>query len=303
MSFRMTGNMPSNIHNIKKYALIPIALLILAVLSGAFYIVPTNEHAVVTQFGKIVRVHSTPGVHAKIPFLDVVYAYPKWLQEHDSAPVETVLGDKRNVLFDTFLLYRISDPAAFHTKIRNQNILGQRIDDIIFGSIRVVAGLYTYDDILSGKREEIIATTTEKVKAQAQDMGIDVVMSAIRNFTLPDQNLQAIYSNMKSERVRIAQRILSVGSAEANRITAEADRKAQALIASAVKTSQTLHGEGDKQAQIIISDAMGNAYALYEQMKAVEFFRKGLQKNTVLVVDPKVGLFKYLNDYKGETGK
>ncbi|MDR1648978.1 MAG: hypothetical protein LBR71_01850, partial [Synergistaceae bacterium] len=225
-----------------------------------------------------------------------VYSYPKWLQEHDSAPVETVLGDKRNVVFDTFIIYRISDPGMFHTKIRSQETLGRRIDDVVFGSIRVVAGLYTYDDILSGKREEIIARTTERVKAQALDMGVDVVLSAIRNFSLPEQNLQAIYSNMKSERVRIAQRILSAGTAEANRVTAEADRKAQEIVASAVRKSQTLRGEGDKEAQIIISEAMGNAYTLYEQMKAVEFFQKGLKNNTVLFADPKTGLFRYLND-------
>jgi membrane protease subunit HflC len=279
----------------KKYFAIAAAVIALAVFFGAFYIVPTNEHAVVTQFGRIVRVHSTPGIHVKIPFLDVVYSYPKWLQEHDSAPVETVLGDKRNVIFDTFVIYRISDPAMFHTKIRSQETLGRRIDDVIFGSIRVVAGLYTYDDILSGKREEIIARTTERVKTQALDMGIDVVLSAIRNFSLPEQNLQAIYSNMKSERVRIAQRILSAGTAEANRITAEADRKAQEIVASALRKSQTLRGEGDKEAQIIISEAMGNAYTLYEQMKAVEFFQKGLKTNTVLIVDPRTGIFRYLN--------
>jgi membrane protease subunit HflC len=284
----------------KKYIVVPVILVALAVFFGAFYIVPANEYAVVTQFGKIVREHRTPGIHVKIPFLDVVHSYPKWIQEHDSAPVETVLGDKRNVLFDTFLIYRIDDPSAFHTKIRSQEILGRRIDDVIFGSIRVVTGLYTYDDILSGKREEIIAETMSRVKIQTQDMGIEVVLAAIRNFTLPEQNLQAIYSNMKSERVRIAQRILSAGTAEANRITAEADRKAQEIIASAVKKNQTLRGEGDKEAQIIISEGMGNAYALYEQIKAVEFFRKGLKDDTVLLLDPKTGLFKYLNDTTGK---
>ncbi|MDR2137270.1 MAG: protease modulator HflC [Synergistaceae bacterium] len=284
----------------KKYIAIPVILLALAVFFGVFYIVPANEYAVVTQFGKIVREHRTPGIHVKLPFLDVVHSYPKWMQEHDSAPVETVLGDKRNVVFDTFLIYRINDPSSFHTKIRNQETLGRRIDDVIFGSIRVVAGLYTYDDILSGKREEIIAETMNRVKIQARDMGIEVVLAAIRNFTLPEQNLQAIYSNMKSERVRIAQRILSAGAAEANRIKAEADRKAQEIIASAVKKSQTLRGEGDKEAQIIISEAMGNGYALYEQMKAVEFFQKGLKDDTVLLVDPKTGLFKYLNDMTGK---
>ncbi|MDR3231839.1 MAG: protease modulator HflC [Synergistaceae bacterium] len=274
---------------------LPAVLIVLAAFMGAFYVVPTNEFVVVTQFGRIVRTHQTPGIHAKIPFLDVVYKYPKWLQEHDSAPVEAVLGDKRNVVFDTIMLYQISDPAAFHTKIRTQDILARRIDDNIFGSIRVVAGLYTYDDILSGKREEIIAQTTERVREQAKDMGVDVVLTAIRNFTLPEQNLQAIYSNMKSERVRIAQRIISAGTAEANRITAEADRRAQEIIASALKKSQTLRGEGDKQAQVIISEAMGSAFSLYEQIKAVEFFQKGVKEGTVLVVDPKTGLFKYLN--------
>ena len=284
----------------KKYIAIPAVLLVLAVFFGAFYVVPTNQHVVVVRFGEVVRVHSTPGVHAKFPFLDIVHFYPKWLQEHDSPPVETVLGDKRNVVFDTFLLYRINDPAAFHTKIRYQERLNQRIDDMVFGSIRVVAGLYTYDDILSGKREEIIAQTMERVQGQSQDIGVTVVWGAIKNFTLPEQNLQAIYSNMKSERVRIAQRILSAGTAEANRITSEADRKAQEIIASALKKSQTLRGEGDKEAQIIISNAMGNAYTLYEQMKAVEFFQKGVREGAVLVVDPKTGFFKYLNDMTGK---
>jgi membrane protease subunit HflC len=95
--------------------------------------------------------------------------------------------------------------------------------------------------------------------------------------------------------VRIAQRILSAGTAEANRIKAEADRKAQETVASAVRKNQTLRGEGDKEAQIIISEAMGNAYTLYEQMKAVEFFQKGLKQDTVLIVDPKTGFFRYLS--------
>lgn len=264
--------------------------------SGTFYIVPVNEHAVVTRFGKIVRVHSTPGVHVRVPFLDVVYAYPKWLQEHDSDPVETVLGDKRNVIFDTFLLYRIDDPQAFHTRIRSTETLARRIDDVIFGSVRVVAGLYTYEDILNDKRDEIIEMTAERVRSQTKDMGIDVVRVAIRNFTLPEQNLQAIYSNMKSERVRIAQGILAAGRAQANRITAEANRKAQEILASAVKQGQTLRGEGDKEAQVILSQAMGKAFSLYEQMKAIEFFQKGLRKESVLVVDPGKGLFRYLKD-------
>ena len=273
-------------------------LLLLGFLltSGTLYIVPVNEHAVVTRFGKIVRVHSTPGVHVKIPFLDVVYAYPKWLQEHDSDPVETVLGDKRNVIFDTFLLYRIDDPQAFHTRIRNTETLARRIDDVIFGSIRVVAGLYNYEDILNDKRDEIIEMTAERVRSQTRNMGIALVRVAIRNFTLPDQNLQAIYSNMKSERVRIAQGILAAGRAQANRITAEADRKAQEILASAFKQGQTLRGEGDREAQVIISRAMGEAFTLYEQMKAIEFFRKGLRKDSVLIVDPGKGLFRYLKD-------
>ena len=264
--------------------------------SGTFYIVPVNEHAVVTRFGKIVRVHSTPGVHVRVPFLDVVYAYPKWLQEHDSDPVETVLGDKRNVIFDTFLLYRIDDPQAFHTRIRSTETLARRIDDVIFGAVRVVAGLYSYEDILNDKRDEIIEMTAERVRSQTKNMGIDVVRVAIRNFTLPEQNLQAIYSNMKSERVRIAQGILAAGRAQANRITAEANRKAQEILASAVKQGQTLRGEGDKEAQVILSQAMGKAFSLYEQMKAIEFFQKGLRKESVLVVDPGKGLFRYLKD-------
>ena len=283
-----------------KYIAVPVILFALAVTFGALYIVPTNEHAVVIRFGEIVRVHSTPGIHAKIPFMDIVYPYPKWLQEHDSPSVEAVLGDRRNVVFDTFIIYKISDPAAFHARIRTQERLAHRIDDITFGAIRVVAGLYTYEDILSGKRDEIIEQTLERIKGPAKDMGVEVVKAAIRNFTLPEQNLQAIYENMKSERLRIAQGILSAGRAEANRVTSEADRRAQEIIASAQRKSQTLRGEGDKEAQIIISNAMGNAYTLYEQMKAVEFFKSGLQDNTVLVVDPKTGLFKYLNDMSGK---
>ena len=157
--------------------------------------------------------------------------------------------------------------------------------------------------MLTEKREEILTRTTDLVRDQARKMGIDIVSSAIRNLTLPDQNLQAIYSNMKSERVRIAQRVLSLGTAQANRITSEADRKAQETIASAVKKSQTLRGEGDKEAQVIISEAMGNAFSLYEQMKAIEFFQKGVKENTVLIVDPKTGLFKYLNNMSGTSGK
>jgi len=282
------------------YAAVPILLLAAAVFFGALYIVPTNEHAVVIRFGEIVRVHSTPGIHAKTPFVDVAYFYPKWLQEHDSPPVETVLGDRRNVVFDTFIIYKISDPAVYHTRIRTHERLAQRIDDVTFGAVRVVAGLYTYEDILSGKRDEIIEQTLERIKGPAKDMGVEVVKAAIRNFTLPEQNLLAIYENMKSERNRIAQGIESAGEAESNRIKSEADRRAQEIIASALKQSQTLRGEGDKEAQIIISNAMGNAYSLYELMKAVEFLKDGLQDNTVLVVDPKTGIFKYLNDMSGK---
>ena len=260
-----------------------IVVLGAMLIGESFYIVPVNEHSVVTRFGRIVRVHSTPGIHVKIPFLDAAHSYPKWLLEHDSDPVETVLGDKRNVIFDTFLLYHIDDPQTFHTRIRNEGTLVRRIDDVVFGAIRVVAGRYTYEDILNNKRDEILRMTEERVREQTKGMGIEVVRVAIRNFTLPDQNIQAIYSNMKSERVRIAQGILAEGHAQS-----------QETIASAYKQSQTLRGEGDKEAQSIISDAMGQSFALYEQMKAIEFFRKGLRKDSVLLVDPGGGLLRYL---------
>ncbi len=108
---------------------------------------------------------------------------------------------------------------------------------------------------------------------------------------------------MKSERVRIAQGILAEGNAQANKITSEANRKAQEIIASAVKKSQTLRGEGDKEAQVIISNAMGNAYSLYEQMKAVEFFQKSLKNESMLLVDPNKGLLRYLVGNEKEKAK
>lgn len=280
-----------------------IVVLGAMLIGGSFYIVPVNEHSVVTRFGRIVRVHSTPGIHVKVPFLDAAHSYPKWLLEHDSDPVETVLGDKRNVIFDTFLLYHIDDPQTFHTRIRNEATLVRRIDDVVFGAIRVVAGRYTYEDILNNKRDEILRMTEERVREQTKGMGIEVVRVAIRNFTLPDQNIQAIYLNMKSERVRIAQGILAEGRAQSDRITASADRKAQETIASAYKQSQTLRGEGDKEAQTIISNAMGQSFALYEQMKAIEFFRKGLRKDSVLLVDPGGGILRYLKYGANAPGK
>lgn len=271
-----------------------IALLVLLlILSGAFYLLRADEQAVVLRLGKVVATRVEPGLYFKLPFIDQITKYTKKLIEYDADPVAVVTSDKKNLVFDTIALFRISDPEAFYRRVRTVASVQQRLDDSVYAAVRIVSGRLTLDQLVNEKRQDAIETSTSIARAQSREYGVEILSVAYKRVFLPEDNEQAVYRSMQAERNRVAGQLRAEGQAEAITRRSIADRKQVEMIAEARKTAEETKGEGDSIAQDTLAKATGEAKDLYLFIKTMDFYRDVLP-GTPMLLRPGEGILKYL---------
>lgn len=271
-----------------------IALLVLLlILSGAFYLLRADEQAVVLRLGKVVATRVEPGLYFKVPFIDQITKYTKKLIEYDADPVAVVTSDKKNLVFDTIALFRISDPEAFYRRVRTVASVQQRLDDSVYAAVRIVSGRLTLDQLVNEKRQDAIETSTSIARAQSREYGVEILSVAYKRVFLPEDNEQAVYRSMQAERNRVAGQLRAEGQAEAITRRSIADRKQVEMIAEARKTAEETKGEGDSIAQDTLAKATGEAKDLYLFIKTMDFYRDVLP-GTPMLLRPGEGILKYL---------
>lgn len=268
-------------------------LVLLLILSGAFYLLRADEQAVVLRLGKVVATRVEPGLYFKIPFIDQITKYTKKLIEYDADPVAVVTSDKKNLVFDTIALFRISDPEAFYRRVRTVASVQQRLDDSVYAAVRIVSGRLTLDQLVNEKRQDAIETSTSIARAQSREYGVEILSVAYKRVFLPEDNEQAVYRSMQAERNRVAGQLRAEGQAEAITRRSIADRKQVEMIAEARKTAEETKGEGDSIAQDTLAKATGEAKDLYLFIKTMDFYRDVLP-GTPMLLRPGEGILKYL---------
>ena len=271
-----------------------IVLLAVIVVSGSFYTVEENQYACVFRFSEIVGVEDTAGAHFKIPFVDSVRYYSKATQFYDIPPSEVLTSDKQNMTVDCYVLWSISDPQQFYRALGTTTRAEERLDAITYSVLKTAMGTLAQADIINmndgAERNEIYEGIATKVDSQAATYGIHVEDVKIKQFDLPDSNLNAVYSRMISERNQMAEKYTADGNYEASIIRNDVDKQVNILVSNAKAEAAKLEAEGEAEYMRLLAEAYNSEDKkdFYEFTLALDALKKSLtggDKTVILDAD------------------
>lgn len=272
-----------------------LVVIALALIYTTFYTVDQTEEALVLQFGNPVGPPvAIPGLHVKLPYQDVIL-YDRRILDLEPPEEEVIGADQKRLVVDTYARWQIVNPLQFFQSVGTEQVADARLGALISASLRRIIGTVELQAVVAQKRAEIMQEVRNEVAAQAKPFGILVVDVRIRRADLPEENSQAVYARMKSERQREAASYRADGKRQATAIRADADRQRIQILADAQKQSQILRGQGDADAIKIYADAYNqdkNFFAFYRSLQAYKDALGGA--NTTFVLSPQSDFFKYL---------
>lgn len=278
----------------KKLTIIVIVLIAIILLTTV-YTVDVTEQVVVLQFGKPVRTIQTPGLHFKLPApIQSTIFFDKRLLEYDVQPAEILSTDKKTLIVDNYVRWRIVDPLLFLQTLRAIPTAVTRLDDIVYSEIRRELGLHNMAEIITDNREQIMEAVTKASYESTILYGIEIVDVRIKRVDLPAENEASIYARMQAERQRKANQYRSEGDEEAQKIVASTEKEKTIILANAYKTAQENRGEGEARALQIYADAYSADPAFYEFLKTLETYKSVIDSSTTLVLPVDSRLFKLL---------
>ena len=277
---------------------VAIVVVIILVLSSTFK-VNEYEQVILLQFGepiKVVNGYSTqePGLYLKTPFVQNVEVFEKRILDYDAPPEEMILGDQKRLVVDSFIRYRITDPLLFFQTVGSEAIARNRLGAILNAATRQVLGTVELITVLSGERGQLMVYILDQVNRQSKDFGVDVVDVRIRRADLPDENSQAVYRRMQTEREREAKEYRAQGDEASQRIRSRADKERTILLANAKRESEILRGQGEALAIKIFADAFGQDEDFFSFYRSMQAYTLALgAEDTTLVLSPDSEFFRF----------
>ena len=280
-----------------KKLMIGFMVILGTVFFSTVFIIDMTEQAVILQFGKPVRTIKDPGLHFKlpIPFQNAVI-FDNRLLEYDVPPEEILSKDKKSLIVDNYVRWKIVDPLLFLQTVQAIPTAITRLDDIVYSELRRELGSHNMSDIITENREIIMEQVTKNSKVATTPYGIEVVDVRIKRVDLPKENEKSIYARMEAERNRQANKFRSEGEEEAQKIRATTEKDKTIILANAYKESQQIRGEGEAKALEIYAKAFGGDPDFYEFVRTLETYKKIIDKNTTLVLPADSDLFKLLGN-------
>ncbi len=244
----------------KKSGIVIIVLLLAAFLAvNAMFTVREDEYACTVRFSKIINTTSEAGLHFKVPFVDSVKYFSKATQLYDIPPSEVLTSDKQNMTVDCYILWSISDPKLFYQTLGSTSVAEQRLDALTYNELKTVMGTLAQADIINmedgAKRNEIYGSIATDVDALAKTYGIRVEDVKIKQFDLPESNLNAVYGRMISERNQMAEKYTADGNYEASIIRNDVDKQVNILISDAEAEAAKLEAEGEQEYMRMLAQA------------------------------------------------
>ncbi len=291
------------------YGLIGVAIMVFT----SMFIVDQRQNAIVFRLGEVISVKKEPGLYFKIPVLDNVRFFEVRILTIDTPEPQLFLtSEKKNVAVDLFIKWRITDVRQYYVSIvggtggngeaQAQTRLLQTIND----GLRAEFGKRTVHDVVSGERDKIMDLMRKKASEDAGKIGVEVLDVRLKRVDLPEGVTESVYQRMVAERTRVANELRSTGSAESEKIRAEADKTRAFIIAEAYREAQKVKGEGDGKAAAIYAKAYEQHPEFYSFYRSIEVYKNGFRgKNDVLVLDPNSDFFKYFKSggRAGNVGK
>jgi membrane protease subunit HflC len=268
------------------------------VAAGAMlFTVDQRQYAIVFQLGEIKEVVKEPGLNFKWPLIQNVRYFDRRILTMDSVEPERFLtAEKKPVLVDSFVKWRIADVHQYYISVQGDEMLARtRLAQTVNSGLREEFGRRTVHDVVSGERDKIMAEVQKKADADARQIGVEIVDVRLKRVDLPPEVSESVYRRMETERKRVANELRSQGAAEAERIRADADKQREVIVAEAYREAQKIKGEGDAKAAAIYAKAFGENPEFYAFYRSLEAYRQSFgNKNDLLVVDPSADFFKYL---------
>ena len=252
--------------SVKLPILIVIAVFLIIVVSNAFFVVAKNEYGVVWEFGAVTDVKEEPGIYFKIPFVNTVTKLPKTVLLYDLPISDVITADKHSMVLDSFALWRIEDPRLFIESLSgSQSNAESRINAIVYNALKTVISSQNQETIISGRDGRVVQLVMENIGNSFDRYGIRVFAVETKTLDLPDDNKDAVYTRMISERNNIAASYTAEGNAEAKRIRNEADKKVEIILSEAQAKAETVRAEGDAEYMRILSE-------VYDSKDEAEFY-------------------------------
>jgi len=270
---------------------------------NALFIVDQTEQALVLQFGQPRRVIRDPGLWVKRPFLEDVRRYDNRLLDFEPPPEEVIVSDQKRLVVDTYTRYRITDPLLFFQTVNSEAAVRARLSAMVNGSLRRVLGNVTLSALLSHQRSAIMTQIRDEVSDQGKGFGIDVIDVRIRRADLPEENNQAIYARMVSERQQQAAQYRGEGAEAAQTVRANADRERTVILAEAQRDAQRVRGDGDAESIRLYADAFGQDKEFFAFYRSMQAYRDALNgRTTSFVLSPDSGFFRFFENSGGTAG-
>ncbi len=272
---------------------IAIVILVLLVIVGAesLYVVRQNEYGVVLEFGAVQDIRDEPGLYVKVPFIQSVSTLPKAMLLYDLPISDVITADKHSMVLDSFALWRISDPRLFIESLSGSVTNAEsRINAIVYNALKTVISSQKQETIISGRDGEIVQLVMENIGDNFDRYGIEMIAVETKTLDLPDDNKDAVFTRMISERNNIAASYAAEGAAEAKRIRNSADKKVEITISEAKAKAETIRAEGDAEYMRILSeiydtDEEADFYTFMIALDAMEEALKGGNKTIILDAD------------------
>ena len=271
-------------------------ILIAIVGLSTVFTVDETRQVVILQFGEPVRIIKTPGLYFKLPApLQVAQRFDDRLLEYDVPPEEILSKDKKSLIVDNYVRWRITDPLLFLQTVQTEPIAKTRIDDIVYSELRRELGTHNMSEIITESREIIMEKVTRESAIATKPYGIEVVDVRLKRVDLPQNNEQSIYRRMQAERIRQANKFRSEGEEESQKIKASTDKDKTIILATAYKEAEEVKGEGEAKAVDIYARAFSKDPDFYEFYRTLETYKIILDKKTTLVLPTNSKLFDILN--------
>lgn len=287
-------------------ALLVGLVVVLVIASMSLFTVDQRQNAIVFRLGEVISVKTEPGLYFKVPVLDNVRFFDTRILTMDSdEPDRFLTSEKKNVLVDSFVKWRIADVKQYYISVNGEETRARiRLSQTVNDSLRAEFGKRTIHDVVSGERDLIIDLMREKVGEDARKIGVEVIDVRLKRVDLTQEVSESVYRRMEAERKQVANELRSLGFAEAEKIRADADRQREVIIAEAYRDAQRIKGDGDAKSSAIYARAFQQNPEFYAFYRSLEAYRQSFRnKGDLLILEPNSEFFKYLKNASGRAGR
>ncbi|MBQ8030317.1 MAG: protease modulator HflC [Butyrivibrio sp.] len=280
-----------------KVFIIALVVIAIMVLSSGFYVVHQNEYVTVRRFGKIIAIEKEPGLHFKVPVVDDTQSISAKVVLYDIPASDVITKDKKSMITDTYVLWKVSDPRKY---VQTLNAIEaraeERIEASVYNATKNAISSMTQDEVIEARGEQLTTHITEEAEADMTGYGITIVQAQIKALDLPDDNKQAVYDRMISERNNIAASYTAEGEAEAQKIHNQTDKQVAIVTAQAQKDAAVLEAEGEASYMETLSQAYDTEEKadFYSYLRGLDALKASMKGDKTIVLDKNSELAKIL---------